>query len=113
MPAARAAANQALQLSPSEAEASYYLGRPLAALGERDLARRAFIQAAVLAHRHPAGARAPSSKSPYWGYNALNDDPLTLRLYNTEILTFAVMEQRYTTTCCNRRRLGPLSAITA
>ena len=44
--AARAAAEQALQLAPADPEAAYYLGRALAALGERIPARQALIRAA-------------------------------------------------------------------
>lgn len=50
---ARAAAEQAQRHSPGSAEASYYLGRALALLGERTAARSALIQAADLA---PASA---------------------------------------------------------
>ena len=45
------AAEQALQRAPASAEASYYLGRALAALGDRPAARRALISAADLAPR--------------------------------------------------------------
>jgi tetratricopeptide (TPR) repeat protein len=47
----RAAAEQALQRAPASAEASYYLGRALAALGDRPAARLALINAADLAPR--------------------------------------------------------------
>lgn len=43
---ARAAAEHALQLAPTDAEAAYYLGRALGALGERAPARQALIHAA-------------------------------------------------------------------
>lgn len=51
--AARAAAAQALARDPANPEASYYLGRALAAMGERGAARRALVSAADLA---PASA---------------------------------------------------------
>jgi Tfp pilus assembly protein PilF len=54
----RAAAEQALQRAPSSAEAAYYLGRSLAALGDRPAARQALINAADLAPRSPWRARA-------------------------------------------------------
>jgi predicted Zn-dependent protease len=46
---AREAARQALKLDPTSAEASYYLGRALAALGDRPGARNALVSAADLA----------------------------------------------------------------
>ena len=54
----RTAAEQALQRVPASAEASYYLGRALAALGERWAARQALINAADLAPRSPWRERA-------------------------------------------------------
>ena len=54
----RAAAEQALQRAPASAEASYYLGRALAALGDRPAARQALINAADLAPRSPWRERA-------------------------------------------------------
>jgi tetratricopeptide (TPR) repeat protein len=48
---ARAAAELALQRAPNSAEASYNLGRALAALGDRPAARQALINAADLAPR--------------------------------------------------------------
>jgi tetratricopeptide (TPR) repeat protein len=56
----RAAAEQALQRAPASAEASYYLGRALAALGDRPAARQALINAADLAPRSPWRERAES-----------------------------------------------------
>jgi tetratricopeptide (TPR) repeat protein len=55
---ARDAAAQALARAPTDAEANYYLGRALAALGERTEARRALIQAADVAPASPWRARA-------------------------------------------------------
>jgi tetratricopeptide (TPR) repeat protein len=55
---ARDAAARALAGAPADAEANYYLGRALAALGERTEARRALIQAADLAPASPWRARA-------------------------------------------------------
>jgi len=55
---ARAAAEQALQRAPANAEATYYLGRALAALGDRPAARLALIGAADLAPRSPWRERA-------------------------------------------------------
>jgi Flp pilus assembly protein TadD len=55
---AREAAEQALQQSPASAEATYYLGRALAALGDRPAARLALINAADLAPRSPWRERA-------------------------------------------------------
>ncbi|HEX9370979.1 MAG TPA: hypothetical protein VF897_08235, partial [Roseiflexaceae bacterium] len=46
---ARLAAEQALQRDAASAEASYYLGRALAALGDRAAARTALVNAADLA----------------------------------------------------------------
>jgi tetratricopeptide (TPR) repeat protein len=46
---ARSAAEQALERSPTSAEASYYLGRALAMLGDRPAARLALVNAADLA----------------------------------------------------------------
>ncbi|HEU5100098.1 MAG TPA: tetratricopeptide repeat protein [Roseiflexaceae bacterium] len=57
---ARAAAEQALQHDPASAEASYYLGRALAALGDRPAARLALISAADLAPRSAWRERAES-----------------------------------------------------
>jgi hypothetical protein len=54
----RAAAEQALQRTPTSAEASYYLGRALAALGAQPAARLALINAADLAPRSPWRERA-------------------------------------------------------
>jgi Tfp pilus assembly protein PilF len=54
----RAAAEQALQRAPASAEATYYLGRALAALGDRPAARLALINAADLAPRSPWRERA-------------------------------------------------------
>ena len=54
----RAAAEQALQRAPASAEASYYLGRALAALGDRPAARVALINAADLEPRSPWRERA-------------------------------------------------------
>jgi Tfp pilus assembly protein PilF len=54
----RAAAEQALQHDPASAEASYYLGRALAALGDRPAARLALINAADLAPASPWRERA-------------------------------------------------------
>jgi tetratricopeptide (TPR) repeat protein len=54
----RVAAEQALQRAPASAEASYYLGRALAALGDRPAARLALINAADLAPRSPWRERA-------------------------------------------------------
>lgn len=54
----RAAAEQALQRAPASAEASYYLGRAQAALGDPLAARRALINAADLAPRSPWRERA-------------------------------------------------------
>jgi Tfp pilus assembly protein PilF len=55
---ARTAAEQALQRGPANAEATYYLGRALAALGDRKAARLALIGAADLAPRSPWRERA-------------------------------------------------------
>jgi tetratricopeptide (TPR) repeat protein len=55
---ARGAAVQALQRNPASAEASYYLGRALAVLGERAAARLALINAADLAPASPWRERA-------------------------------------------------------
>lgn len=57
---ARAAAEQALQRAPSSAEAAYYLGRALAALGDRPAARQALISAADLDPRSVWRERAES-----------------------------------------------------
>jgi hypothetical protein len=54
----RAAAEQALLRAPASAEASYYLGRALAALGDRPAARLALINAADLAPRSAWRERA-------------------------------------------------------
>jgi tetratricopeptide (TPR) repeat protein len=55
---ARVAAERALQRSPNSAEASYYLGRALAALGDRAAARLALVNAADLAPASPWRERA-------------------------------------------------------
>ena len=55
---ARDAAAQALARAPADAEASYYMGRALAILGDRAEARRALIQAADLAPASPWRVRA-------------------------------------------------------
>jgi predicted Zn-dependent protease len=55
---ARDAAAHALARAPADAEANYYLGRALLAVGERSAARRALIQAADLAPASPWRARA-------------------------------------------------------
>jgi Tfp pilus assembly protein PilF len=55
---AREAAEQALQRGPASAEASYYLGRALAALGDRPAARLALITAADLGARSSWRERA-------------------------------------------------------
>jgi predicted Zn-dependent protease len=57
---ARAAAEQALQRGPANVEATYYLGRALAALGDRPAARQALINAADLAPRSVWRERAES-----------------------------------------------------
>jgi hypothetical protein len=54
----RAAAEQALQRAPTSAEAAFYLGRALAALGDRPAAQQALINAADLAPRSPWRERA-------------------------------------------------------
>ncbi len=53
-----AAAMQALQRAPANAEASFYLGRALAALGDKSAARLALTNAADLAPRSPWRERA-------------------------------------------------------
>jgi tetratricopeptide (TPR) repeat protein len=55
---ARSAAARVLQRNPSSAEASYYLGRALAALGDRPAARAALVNAADLAPTSPWRERA-------------------------------------------------------
>jgi Flp pilus assembly protein TadD len=55
---ARAAATQALERSPTSAEAAYYLGRALAMLGDRPAARLALVNAADLAPASPWRERA-------------------------------------------------------
>jgi tetratricopeptide (TPR) repeat protein len=60
---ARDAAARALARAPTDAEANYYLGRALAALGERTEARRVLIRAADLAPASPWRARAETQLS--------------------------------------------------
>jgi Flp pilus assembly protein TadD len=60
---ARDAAARALARAPNDAEANYYLGHALAALGERAEAQRALIQAADLAPASPWRVRAETQLS--------------------------------------------------
>jgi tetratricopeptide (TPR) repeat protein len=60
---ARDAATRALARAPNDAEANYYLGHALAALGERAEAQRALIQAADLAPASPWRVRAETQLS--------------------------------------------------
>ncbi len=60
---ARDAAARALAGAPNDAEANYYLGHALAALGERAEAQRALIQAADLAPASPWRVRAETQLS--------------------------------------------------
>jgi Flp pilus assembly protein TadD len=63
---ARDAAARALARAPADAEASFYMGRALAILGERTEARRALIQAADLAPASPWRVRAEAQLAT-WG----------------------------------------------